>query len=440
MQTVTKEQIYGRWEQIPATLKEAFFSLENADLIWKACEEAGLSEDVTNDVLTVVGNILFGFTHINDLAKELQSIPGIDTKAIDPIIFQIDKRVFEPVKVEILKLYGTVSGTEPKMVAEEMERKVIEITEQPKMVAEEKPREGIEITEQPAVLSETTQIGIRKIKIEEQPTEKLIKKEEQPMEAPSIIHSEVELKPVAQKRRGLSSFGGLFGFRQASGEKKEGPAVAAQVSMIEGIGKKPEEIAHTEQQPIRVVHYTDIKVPEDMFGSTQQTQPIMPTVPVTKQEHDFEPKVVNLTEHPATQDIFSKGEAIPAEQLTQITDNAVLPITVPAEKPQEIKSAPAEQKIVATPITVQAQTVEVPEIKEPTPQPVVSVPQPITEVIKPAEGAMPVIPQVEVMKTPQRPEAVDGVKKQEPEPRLTEIPVVDDIVDLRMLERVPDKK
>ncbi|HBT75001.1 TPA: hypothetical protein DEB29_03310, partial [Candidatus Wolfebacteria bacterium] len=119
MQTVTNEQIYDRWGQVPDELKEAFFSVDNGEIIWKACEDAGLSEEIIDVVLIVMGNILLGFTHINDLAKELQSIPGMDQKAIDPIIFQIDKRIFDPVKGLILKLRADVSGESPAIMAEE---------------------------------------------------------------------------------------------------------------------------------------------------------------------------------------------------------------------------------------------------------------------------------------------------------------------------------
>jgi len=62
----------------------------------------------------------------------------------------------------------------------------------------------------------------------------------------------------------------------------------------------------------------------------------------------------------------------------------------------------------------------------------------------PEEGkpmaSMPKIPEATIMKTPQR---VGVVAQQAPaakEPQLAQIPVNDDIVDLRMLERVQDKK
>ncbi len=403
MQTITNEQIYDRWEQIPEALKEAFFSTDDGEIVWKACEDAGLAEDVIDNVLVVLGNILLGFTHINDLAKELQSISGMDPKAVDPIIFQIDKRIIDPLRVDILKLYGSMSGTAPRMVAEERSAPAVEVSEQPK------------------ILTETTQLEIRKVKIEGA-GELVAKATEAPIEAPSIIHTEMEVKPVAQKKRALSSFGGLFGFRKGA-EGREGPVVTAQVSMIEGVGKRAEEMPHTEQQPIKVVHYTSAKAPEDMFGQPAQTQQI-PNVPVTKQEHGFEPAMVNLAEHPATKDMFSQGEAMPAL--------GARPKGI--EEGQNIKEAqkvmPEPTVIPDMPVTIQAQTMEVAEAKEPVVQPVA--PAQAVE----SEGAMPYISPVTVMKTPQRPEPTEAPKQQAPEPRLAEIPVADDIVDLRMLERI----
>lgn len=392
MQTVTNEQIYDRWEQVPEALKEAFFSLENGEAIWKTCEEVGLSNDAIDQVLMVIGNILLGFTHINDLAKELQSIPGIDLKSVDPIIFQADRKIFAPIKGEILKLYSEMSGEGPRIVAEAPTRTVSASVsmEAPAMIAaaEESKDARSGQAEIPGV-----QVEIRKVRIGEEMggvtpiTE--AKPEEVPIVAPTIIHAEAELQPVMQKKRSLSSFGGMFGFKRAA-EKKEGtPVVAAQVSMAGGMERKPEAMARTEQQPVRVVHYTSAKAPEDIFAKEVQPQKEAATiVPVTKQEHlvDFEPKMVDLT-HAA-----SVAEAPRTVGETQ---------AIPSPQPEKIK-------------------VPVPAMPEENGQ----------------VAAMPKTGQAIVMKTPQRTEAPVTEAQPQKEPRLAEIPVADDIVDLRMLERV----
>lgn len=342
MQTVTNEQIYARWEQIPESLKEAFFSTENGELIWKTCEDLGLSEEVIDQVLIVFGNVLLGFTPINDLAKELQLIPGMDPKAVDPVIFQIDRRIFAPIKGDILKLYGEMAGTGPRIVAEEAP-------------VSKTAEEGV-----PAMIAEESagQVEIRKVQIGEKTAPIETKPEAASMEGPAIMHTEAELQPVAQKKRSLSSFGGLFGFRRGE-QKKEGPAVVAQVSTIEGLGKKPEEMARTEQQPVRVVHYTSAKAPEDMFIKEARPQgEAMPFVPVTKQEHeiDFEPKLVDLA----------------------------------APKAEEASGSMASAVGEAQPIVV--------------------------------------------MKTPQRVEGIVPQVQPEQAPKLADIPVSGEIVDLRMIE------
>lgn len=369
MQTITNEQIYDRWEQVPEALKEAFFSTDNGELIWKACEDAGLSEDVIDNVLVVVGNVLLGFTHINDFINELKSIPGMDQQAVDPIIFQIDKRVFEPVKGDILKLYRIMSGEGPKMIAEGGNEQ--------KMVTGDMSPIDLRLSESPAKegswAGQEQRLEIRKIKIEEG-GEPVVNIQERPIEVsrpelaefvegPAIIHEEVALKPVAQKSRPLSSFGGMFGFRKE--QPKKGSAIEAQVSVIEGIGRKPEAMMRTEQQPVKVVHYTSAAVPEDMFGQAAQKEPVSP---ISKQENSFEPVVIDLAEHP-----------------------------------------------------MEAQSTA-------------SIAQPNHE-----EMVRPAPPVAIVMKTPQRPEAIDGAAQKESEPRLAEIPVADDAVDLRTLERVENK-
>lgn len=369
MQNITKKQIHERWVNIPEGLKEIYFSPEVGEILWHTCEEAGLSEEIIKQIASVVGNTVLGFIHVNDLAKELGSIPGIDQKAIDPIIFQIDKRIFEPVKTEILKLYATVSSNEPHIVAQEaavpmaagsVERVTMPIAETPAMISTEHgPATAVPMTE--------AAVEIRKVRIGED----IQKEATGAAEGPTIIHTEVDLVPVAQKRRALSSFGGMFGFKRGEAPKRVEPAVAAQVSMIEGLGKKPDDIARTAQQPVKVVHYTSAKAPEDMFGqqATQQQAPAAHAV-------NFEPKVVDLMGH---------GE----QQAAQMS----APTPVPA--------MPDESRPIAS---------------------------------------MPKAPEAVMMKTPQRVETSTAQTPPAKEPQLAEIPVRDDIVDLRMLERVEDKK
>ena len=358
MQTITNEQIYDRWERVPESLKEAFFSADNGDIVWKACEELGLSEDVAEQTLMVVGNIMLGFSRVNDLADELRSIPGMDPQAIDRMIFIIDKRIFASIKADISKLYGEMTGGGPHMVVgsapEEVAKASMEMgAPLPTTAVTEAPR--------PAAPESTTNVDIRKVRIGGE------------LEAPAMIHSEAELKPVAQKGHALSSFGGMFGFGKTRERKKEGPAVTAEVTMIEGLGVRPQETATTEQRAPRVVHYTSAQEPEDIFGAPAQAQKEAASfTPIAKQERevDFEPKVIDLThgEHVAVQ--------------------------------EEV-------------LTAQPQTIPVP---------------PMTEDV-----------QAVVMKTPQRAEQVAQLA-QDKEPRLADIPVNDDIIDLRMLEKVEDKK
>ena len=69
--------------------------------------------------------------------------------------------------------------------------------------------------------------------------------------------------------------------------------------------------------------------------------------------------------------------------------------------------------------------------------------QSVTTPMQPAVAPVvsPQIPLGEVMKTPQRGEpSMTAQATAEKEPRLAEIPVSGDVIDLRILERVDDKK
>lgn len=393
MQTVTNEQIYGRWEQIPETLREAFFSPENGEIIVKACEDAGLSEEVSDAVLTVAGNILFGFTPISELAKELQAIPGMNAQAVDPIIFQMEKRIFAPIKVDIINLYKSMAGNGPRIIAEApaepmqegpLDTSRITVETAPAMMAAEAPVSP--------VTKSATEVDIRRVRIGEAPQAPAAgsagggANAAAPIEAPTMIHSEAELKPVAQKRRAFSAFGGMFGFGKTAEQKKASSAVTAEVSMVEGLGVRPQEMAKTEQAAPRVVHYTSAEVTGDIFGAPAQEQKEkVAFVPIAKQEHvvDFEPKMVDL----------AHAEPVAGSESER---GSVQPMSAPV--------------IPAAPQAVAPETPSMP--------------------VPPAVETIPVV----VMKTPQRMETMASPAP-EREPRLAEIPVKADVIDLRMLER-----
>lgn len=412
MQLVTNEQIYDRWEQVPEALKEAFFSVDNGERVWTTCESAGLPSEVIDNVLIVMGNILLGFTHINDLAKELQSIPGMTPEAIDRIIFQIDTQIFDPIRVEILKLYAEMAGS-----AQRVETSIDLRYAQGNVVPREQSKgsDSIGVVQQGApVIIETKPIGdsvaptmiateqeiaapvateeqiesveIRKVRIEDDQIKQPIapigaQSREAVSNAPVMIHTEADLAPVAQKRRALSSFGGMFGFHRGQEPKKEESGAAAQVSMIEGLGRKPGDVAKTAQQPVRVVHYTSAKAPEDIFAqpTPPQGQPVaLAPMPTQGQVKSFEQKIVDL------------GAVATARE-------TVVPA---AGKMVPVPPMPEEGKPIAT---------------------------------------MPKVPEAMVMKTPQRTEMVAEQTPPVKEIKLSEIPVSDDVVDLRSMERVTDK-
>jgi len=413
-------------------LREAFFSFENGEAISNVCEEAGLPKDIIKNVANVVGNIVLGFTHINDFSAELQSIPGIDKKAADAIIFQVDHRIFDPVRGDILKLYRTVSGSGPRIIEETS----VEIRERAKASGElYTPAELGE----PAVMTtkESTQFDVRKIKIQdgedasaaviaEAPKDQI---QEEGIAAPTMIHSETELKTVSRKGRSFSSFGGMFGFGKEKGVENGGAAITAQVSMAEGLQRKAGDVARTEQQAPRVVHYTAAKATEDIFGQQAQEQrQATAFAPVTKQEHEvnFEPKMVDLMAH---------DEQPASEQKTE----EVRPIETLQSSARE-QAQEQRQATAFAPVTKQEHEVN---FEQKSANSIQDMQQSVTTPMQPAVAPVvsPQIPLGEVMKTPQRGEpSMTAQATAEKEPRLAEIPVSGDVIDLRILERVDDKK
>ncbi len=407
MKIVTNQQIEERWEQVPESLRETFFSPDIGDIIWNICEQVGLSEEITDQVVTVVGNVVLGFVHPDDMAAELLSISDIDPKVVDSLVFQIDRKILAPVRSDIDRLF-TASGASrmaiPAAVPKESVERIEPVVETPQAVvaASTPPIAKAEI-EAPVMLHS------EKETIQEQSTivpEKMME-QKQEIEAPAIIHAESDIKPIAQTRRSLSSFGGLFKMRNAP-ERKESSSVAAQISVSPEPERKQEEMSRTEQPKIRVVHYTEAKpvATENIFGSG--VSPSSPTgAPHNKEQATaqgaFEPQLVNLAvqeEQPAPQ------TAAPVIAESQRFD--VSHTKVPADMRTQTQTS--EPVVVA----------DIEKATTPEQRPV-------------------------VMKTPQRPaEIAPEIGAQRAQEtgkiKLTDVPVAGEVIDLRAIETMNENK
>jgi len=261
MPKITKQQYIDRWDALPPILREAMFSPANGELIWRIGEEHHLKDEQITKIVRICGNIVMGFLHREDLAKEIKTDLGIDERLALAISREIDRKVFSPLRSEIDKVYSP-----PAPVVEEIrmpETKEIEETKETeklvetpaaepitsehkidisefKVIGPEEPSSASEVepplppglAEKPEEIKEEE---IEKLEETKKPIEILAGEPEaqpasSPAEGPIIIHQEEEIKAVKEAPRTFS-LGSIFGFFKKKKTKTTEPAVASAIEL-----------------------------------------------------------------------------------------------------------------------------------------------------------------------------------------------------------------
>ena len=228
MLKITQQQALKRWDTLPQNLREAIFSELNADILWRICKEQHLSEDKIYKIAALAGDVIMGFIHPEDLAREIKQELGINIEIANSVAIEINRKIFMPIKSEIDKVYA------PAAPAEE-----IEVVDLRQRVAEQK----IE-SENPPI----TQASAKTIEV---------KLPETGEAEPIILHREEETRAVWGAKKSL---GGLFKFLGKEEKKEEIKPVAAQVE-IGGLTAEPLAVSKVESPKVKIVHYTDFRTP-----------------------------------------------------------------------------------------------------------------------------------------------------------------------------------
>lgn len=313
MLNITKQQALNRWDNLPIILREAMFSERNADILWSVCKEQHLSEDKIRIVANFVGDVIMGFTHPEDLAKEIKEALGINIEIANSISVEINRKIFMPLKSEIDKVYAPAGALAEEKLAEE--------SAPPVEISEEHIVDLRTLKMEEAVVKEEAAIVVKEeaaIK-EEIPTPPAVNQVE-----PMIIHKEESAKPILGAKRSL---GGLFGFLR--GEKDVKPkAVEAKIE----IGAD----ADLEQSKVKVVHYSEFSTPVD-----NQSKAVEQSLPQGKQLeiNDQQPMVEIESSAQMAARVFEKIDLQPATNIQQ----QELSVPIPP-KPQISPIPPQEPK------------------------------------------------------------------------------------------------
>ncbi len=324
---ITHQQALTRYDTLSDVLKDAGFSIQNVQIIRRIGEENHLSYDKVLVISELVGYILFGFIHPEDLAKEIRESLNLNPEIANSVAEEIDRKIFSPIRTDLEKVYAPPS-----------EEEVLDLRA---VAREAKPVEEVAFSRVEAPIAEagaaaTSPVETPKIIPQEEKPETVKPPEISPIAAPSapvlpaaepgpvatseaepfIIHKEAEFKPLSETKKSL---GGLFGFLRKGGEEKleKAEPVRAQVEIGDkSLKAEPLKITKTEPPKVRVVHYTEF-------------QPAVSPFPTE-------------TEKPKVETEKIKVEIKPPENLP-VVSRAEPPVAAGAE-PLDLRQAPVEAK------------------------------------------------------------------------------------------------
>jgi len=100
--TATLQLLYHR---LPQTIKNALVAPETGEMIFRACTKHGVAAHVSA-YSGLVGMVLLGELHPNLLVKNIVEKEGLDVEKAKAIAIDISVSVFQPVKQELISLYG----------------------------------------------------------------------------------------------------------------------------------------------------------------------------------------------------------------------------------------------------------------------------------------------------------------------------------------------
>lgn len=106
MTPITPIQARQRFAKLPSILQDAMFSMQNAEIIDQTTTQNSIPEEKAGKIGDLVGWVLLGFIHAEDMATELQATLGVPSKAADEIARSLENKIFNPLKGELDKIYA----------------------------------------------------------------------------------------------------------------------------------------------------------------------------------------------------------------------------------------------------------------------------------------------------------------------------------------------
>lgn len=108
MLTITTEQARQRFTTLPPTLQDAVFSEQTAEIIASTIEKFHLADHRAEDIPTLVGWVLLGFLHLEDLAAEIEMAARVPKPVAKEIADSLTVKIFEPLRGALAQFHAPV--------------------------------------------------------------------------------------------------------------------------------------------------------------------------------------------------------------------------------------------------------------------------------------------------------------------------------------------
>jgi hypothetical protein len=128
MLTISRQQVFDRWDILPENLREELVSDVNSNFLWQTCETEHIPNEKIYAVSRITGAVIMGFLHPEDMANEVRDALGIDIRIATSIAGAINQRVFAPIRKDIDRIYyPSAGGTATPKILEEIRAPIAEL-------------------------------------------------------------------------------------------------------------------------------------------------------------------------------------------------------------------------------------------------------------------------------------------------------------------------
>jgi hypothetical protein len=298
---ISSQQYLQRWTTLPDNLREAIFSQQNTDILWRICEDQHIPEEKIYIIVTLAGDVIFGFLHPEDFAKEIRESLNLNPEIANSIAQEIDRKIFSPIKTDLEKVYSPVSEipeTKPSIKPKPGPEPTLPIQPPAELpvVSPSAELRASPVEPKPIPLTELPKVTKAAQTIPKPPAASEVE--------PFILHEETEPQPVGEKKR--VSFPAIGWFKKTP--KTETP-VKVELEIFNSEEKKPFDaargkepiVAKTEPPKQKVIHYRE--APTTPFGGPPAPTPTPAPAPKPPKPEEPQPspeatageaKVINL--------------------------------------------------------------------------------------------------------------------------------------------------